>query len=114
MSTFFKSTYLAVAALAFSGMAACSNAPVQTEMAAESSAAITQISDSEHSTILLVSLDDGSIIRQTVQLNADICVKALDSPTTNCLTQGEPIVNNRGVVVGYEMSAETIELHGRN
>lgn len=113
MANYFKTSYLAVTALAFASLAACSHAPLQTETTAESSAEVVQTSDAEHSTILLVSLEDGSIVRQTVELGADICVKALESSTTTCLTKGEPIVNNRGIVVGYEMSTETIELQGR-
>ena len=113
MANFFKSSCLVVAALALAGLTACSHAPIQSETKTESSAEVVQTSDAEHSTILLVSLEDGSIVRQTVELGADICVKALESATTTCLTQGEPIVNNSGIVVGYEMLAETIELQGR-
>ena len=66
--------------------------------------------ETDHSTILLVSLEDGSIIRQTVNLDADICVKSLIDTTTSCLTQGDPIVNADGVLVGYEMDPTTVEL----
>lgn len=96
--------------LALTFLAACSHAPVQTEAVNGA----TPESGASHSTILLVSLEDGSIVRQTVALDADICVKSLDSTVTNCLTQGEPIVNNLGVIIGYEMLPETIELQGLN
>ena len=61
-----------------------------------------------------MTLDDGSIVRQSIDYDADICIKVVASPTTTCLTQGEPIVNNHGVVVGYEMRPRTIELEGIN
>lgn len=96
-----------LAAAGVIGLAGCSHSPMQTE---SPSTAI----DSERSTILLVSLEDGSFVRQTVELDADICVKAVESSTTTCLTQGEAIVNNSGVLVGYEMIPATIELQGFN
>ena len=114
MANYFKTACSAIAILGLVGLAACSTAPVQTELTAEPSAAVVRTSDTEASTILLVSRADGSIVRQTVQLGADICVKALESSTTTCFTQGEPVVNNRGVIVGYEMLAETLELEGFN
>lgn len=72
------------------------------------------ISDSNSDTILIVGLEDGSFVRQTVALGADICVKQLDNPTTTCLRQGDAIFNGMGVVVGYEMLSETIELQSKN
>lgn len=97
-------------ALGLTFLAACSHAPVQTDVANSAATA----TDGDHSTILLVSLEDGSIVRQTVALDADICIKSLDSTVTNCLTQGEAIMNNLGQIVGYEMHPETIELQGLN
>lgn len=96
--------------LSILGMTACSHAPLQ----ANTETNENNVVDDSSSTILLVSLDDGSIIRQTLDLDADICVKALDDPKTMCYSQGEAIVNNNGVVVGYEMLAQTISLKGRN
>ena len=89
-------------------LAACSNAPFQTQVVDSSAANAVE----NHSTILLVSLEDGSIVRQTVNLDADICMKSLGSTETNCLTQGDPVVNDAGIVVGYEMLPETIQLQG--
>ena len=96
--------------LSLVGLAGCSVAPVKSDSSTE----LAKSADIDYSTILLVSLNDGSIIRQTVNLEADICMKALDNATTTCLSKGEAIVNNLGVVVGYEMIPETIELRGRN
>ena len=61
--------------------------------------------------ILLVSLEDGSVIQQTVQLDADICFKTNGVSTTTCLTRGAPIMDQGdGGVIGYEMSPSEIEL----
>lgn len=68
----------------------------------------------EHSTMLLVGLDDGSFVRQTVSLDAEICVKDLNDPKTTCLKQGDAITNSQGVVVGYRMVSETIDLRDAN
>jgi len=68
----------------------------------------------EPSTILLVGLKDGSFVRQTVSLGAEICVKDLNDPKTTCLKQGDAITNSQGVVVGYRMISETIDLQGVN
>ena len=97
---------LVLAATGLAILSACSRMPVQS--AAANGVRI------EPDTMLLVSLEDGSIIRQTISLDADICVKALASPTTTCLTRGDAIVNHRGDVVGYEMLSQEIMLQGVN
>lgn len=99
-----------LAALGLVGLAGCGVAPAQPDSSVE----LAKNADVDFSTILLVSLNDGSIIRQTINLDADICIKMLENVTTTCLTKGGAIVNNLGVVVGYEMISETIQLHGHN
>ena len=62
-------------------------------------------------TILLVSLEDGSVVKQTINSEADLCFKLNSSSTTTCLTQGEPVVDplsNR--IVGFKMIEDHIEL----
>ena len=93
-----------VASLSLSFLFGCSHAPTQ--------AANPTDRHGDGLTILLVSLEDGSIIRQSLDLDADICMKSLLSPATTCFTQGDAIVNSNGVIVGYEMDSETIELQG--
>ena len=67
-----------------------------------------------HQTLLLVSLEDGSVIQQTLQLEADICFKTNSESTTTCLTRGDPIVDARaGKVIGYQMNSSQIELVAR-
>jgi len=97
-------------ALAVFTLTACSHIPSQTEPATTTD--IESVTEDE--TLLIVGLEDGTFVRQTVTLGADICVKQLDNPTTTCLRQGDAIVNDMGVVVGYEMLSETIELRGVN
>lgn len=84
-------------------ISACSQSPTQPALQPDAP-----------STMLLVTRNDGSIIRQTIDYDADVCLKIVTSPTTTCLTQGEPIVNNQGTVVGYEMRPRTVELEGIN
>lgn len=95
-------TLSAIAALTM--CAACSIAP-----ASPGNAVTTNL---QTETILLVSRENGSIIRQTVSLDADICLKSIQSPMTTCFTQGSPIINDVGTIVGYEMNEHTVELVG--
>ena len=63
---------------------------------------------------LLVSLNDGSIISQTVDIDADICMKSNSSPVTQCLRRGEPVYGPEGrTVIGYRMERSEVELVGR-
>jgi len=98
---------LAVAALAFAALGACSHAPIQPESQGA-------LEEPHHTTLLLVGLEDGSIVRQTLALDADICMKELNNSTTRCLRRGDAVLNSEGLIVGYEMVSETIELQGKN
>jgi len=62
-------------------------------------------------TVLLVSLEDGSVIKQTIYSHADLCFKMNSDSATTCLTQGEPIYDpTTNTVIGFEMIEERIEL----
>lgn len=62
-------------------------------------------------TILLVSLDDGTIVMQKIRSSADICFKQNSDSATTCLTQGAPVVDpESNAVIGFEMIEETIQL----
>ncbi len=100
-------TGLALAALVVAVLGGCGHAPVESE-------SVALAAEARHSTLLLVGLEDGSIVRQTLALDADICMKELNNSTTRCLTRGDAILNSEGLIVGYEMVSETIELQGRN
>lgn len=62
-------------------------------------------------TVLLVSLDDGSVIKQTIQTSADLCFKKSTDSATTCLTQGDPVYDPAtNAVIGFEMIEDHIEL----
>lgn len=71
----------------------------------------TLSSTAQRETILLVSLDDGSVIKQTISSNADFCFKSSAQSYTTCLTQGEPVIDPvSNAVIGFEMIEDHIEL----
>ena len=64
-----------------------------------------------HDTILLVSLDNGSVIMQTINSSADLCFKKNSDSATMCLTQGEPVIDPAtNTVIGFEMIENRIDL----
>lgn len=68
----------------------------------------------ESSTVLLVSLQDGSIVKQDIDLDADICMKSNTSSVTTCFYQGDPIVDpDTDQIIGYHMQSEQIDLYGK-
>lgn len=69
------------------------------------------VATDEHETILLVSLDDGSIVMQKIHSAADVCFKVNSDTATTCLTQGAPVIDpHTNSVIGYEMIEAQIEL----
>jgi hypothetical protein len=72
---------------------------------------VSLLSDSQRETILLVSLEDGSVIKQTIFSSADLCFKKSSDSLTTCLTQGAPVfASDSNTIIGYEMIEEHIEL----
>jgi len=70
--------------------------------------------DSPHETILLVSLEDGSVIKQIIRSSADLCFKKNSDSATTCLTQGAPVIDPvTNAVIGFEMVENHIELIAR-
>ncbi len=62
-------------------------------------------------TILLVSLDDGSVIMQTIDGSADLCFKQNSDSSTTCYTRGEPVIDpTTNTVIGFEMIENHIDL----
>jgi len=62
-------------------------------------------------TILLVSLEDGTVVRQTIASDADLCFKQNSVSSTICLTQGPAIIDPyTNAIVGFEMIEARIEL----
>jgi len=66
------------------------------------------------SAVLLVSLQDGSIVKQDIDLDADICMKSNTSSVTTCFYEGEPIVDpDTDQIIGYHMQSEQVDLYGK-
>ena len=64
-----------------------------------------------HDTILLVSLNDGTVIMQTIDASADVCFKKNSDSATTCLTQGVPVIDSAtNTVIGFEMIETHINL----
>jgi hypothetical protein len=74
-------------------------------------AAISLSPELPRETILLVSLEDGSVIKQTIISGADLCFKMNTDSSTTCLTQGAPVIDpTSNSIVGYEMIEDHIDL----
>ena len=83
--------------------------------AAEHLPVVRVAAEESRETILLVSLDDGSVIMQSIRTGADICFKQNSDSTTTCLTRGQPVVDpHTNSVIGFEMIEEQIELIGKS
>ncbi|MBU2677454.1 MAG: hypothetical protein KJP16_10240, partial [Gammaproteobacteria bacterium] len=68
-------------------IAACGTSPMLHSSANEGAAAPLPFStEAPHETVLLVSLDDGSVIMQKIVSTADICFKINSHSATTCLT----------------------------
>ena len=73
-------------------------------------AAVPQTTE-RHETVLIVSLEDGSVIKQTINSNADFCFKSSSGSSTTCLTQGAAIVSpDTNAIIGFEMIEDQIDL----
>lgn len=71
--------------------------------------------EAPHETILLVSLEDGTVVKQVIHhVDAEICFKKINDSTTTCLIQGAPIIDAAtNETIGFEMIENTIELVAR-
>lgn len=95
------------------GLAACSTSVTTSRPAAEFAhpVDVTPAPDSSRETLLLVSLEDGSVIMQTIHSSADLCFKKNWDSATTCLTQGNPVYDpTTSAVIGFEMIEDHIEL----
>lgn len=64
-----------------------------------------------HEAMLLVSLDNGSVIMQRINSNADVCFKRNSDSSTTCLTQGAAVIDPAtDTVIGFEMIEAQIDL----
>ncbi len=80
----------------------------------ESAPGLTTISNANGSrpeAILLVSLEDGTVIKQTISVDADVCLKESTSSSTLCFSQGDAIFDAAtNTLIGFEMIEERIDL----
>lgn len=66
---------------------------------------------SPHEAMLLVSLEDGTVIKQAINVDADVCFKQSTSTSTLCFTQGNAIFDAAtNTLIGFEMIEERIDL----
>ena len=73
-------------------------------------AAVSQTTE-RHEAVLIVSLEDGSVIMQTISSSADFCFKSNSASSTTCLTQGAAIVSpDTNTIIGYELIEDQIDL----
>lgn len=74
-------------------------------------ASVILVPDAPSETVLIVSLEDGSVIMQTISSSADLCFKKSSESATTCLTQGDPVYDPAtNAVIGFEMIEDHIEL----
>ncbi|NND53786.1 MAG: hypothetical protein HKN56_02310 [Gammaproteobacteria bacterium] len=90
--------------------------PLLTMLLAGCTTANTQLANNEYqrsnnTALLLVSMEDGSIIAQQIDLPADVCMKSISDPRTTCFHQGAPIIQGQETVA-YEMTPTEHELYG--
>ena len=67
--------------------------------------------ESDGNALLLVRLNDGNIVKQTIRSDAVICFKQNQSPKTLCFSQGAPIrdpATDR--IIGYTMTKSAVNL----
>lgn len=104
-----KVTLLLAAAL----LGACAHS---TPPGTTSDATALPIAETAHNeALLLVSLDDGSVIMQRIESAASVCFKLNSEASTTCLSQGAPLIDpTTDTVIGYEMIEQKIELYAKS
>ena len=94
-------------------LGACSSSPVSSALTAPvaQNVDVSLSPEVARETVLLVSLDDGSVIKQTIYSSADLCFKKNSDSRTTCLTQGAPVYDpTTDTVIGFEMIEDQIDL----
>ncbi|MGI9236654.1 MAG: hypothetical protein ACR2QZ_04615 [Woeseiaceae bacterium] len=108
-----KHLLLAVLLPLIAALGACSATPMNSAPSQDllQNVDVTVAPDSPRETLLLVSLEDGSVIMQTIFTTADLCFKMNGESATTCLTQGAPIYDPASnSLIGFEMIEEHIDL----
>ncbi len=64
--------------------------------------------------LLLVSLDDGQLVMQHIDVDAEICMKSNDDPTTRCFARGAAIFDPlTDAVVAYRLESSELDLYAK-
>lgn len=108
-----KSLFLAVLSPLVVVLGACSSSHVLSSPPGPiaQNADVSLSPEVSRETVLLVSLDDGSVIKQTIYSSADLCFKKNSDSRTTCLTQGAPVYDpSTNAVIGFEMIEDQIDL----
>lgn len=64
--------------------------------------------------LLLVSLADGQLVMQHVNIDADVCMKSNANPETRCFKRGEPIYDaDASTIVAYHLEPKDLNLHAK-
>lgn len=94
------------------GLAAC--ASTQSFSSHQPAPPIEPIATSMHQALLLVSLADGQLVLQDIEIDAEFCMKSNASPETRCFKRGEPIYSaDSSTIIAYEAVAQDLDLHAR-
>lgn len=108
-----KTLFLAVLLPLVAALGACSSSPATSAPAGPiaQNVDVSLSPELSRETVLLVTLDDGSVIKQTIYSSADLCFKKNSDSRTTCLTQGAPVYDpSTNAVIGFEMIEEQIDL----
>ncbi len=70
--------------------------------------------DEANPALLLVSLSDGQLVLQHIDVDADVCMKNNDGPETRCFKRGAPIYDaDSSTIVAYQLESRELSLHGK-
>ncbi len=63
-------------------------------------------------TLLLVTLEDGTLVKQEISVDADVCMKINGESHTTCYREGNPIYDPRtSAIIGYRMQKTQVRLY---
>lgn len=95
--------------------AGCSLSPV-TAVSEDTPSVGNPTIDINHQAVLFVSMEDGSVVRQSITSTADYCFKENGRSDTTCFTEGEAIIDpDSQKVIAHEMIEDRLHLYaGRN
>lgn len=64
--------------------------------------------------LLLVSLDDGQLVMQHIDVDAEVCLKSNAQPETRCFKRGAPIYDTDATtIVAYHLETRDLALQAQ-